>query len=651
MSPGSSTESYPAFARIGLRENPGKNLNQALSNQGVEHKYINILTKLYGDSHATVMTEREGQTFRIERGVRQGDPISPKLFTSLLEDIFRKLKWKKRHGININGHRLTNLRFADDIVLFAKNATDLQEMIQELSDCSAHAGLSMNMEKPKSRRTANHNQSKSTHPDYITNHNPRSEELTGTRQIHVETELPHLFRIPRIPSSTYSNSVVFGQNIITPKWPFPAIYTYRTDSYGVAAVKSLPSEQLLEDILFIDSNFKIVSKSIILLESSKLQLSEALYIVDKVSQIVIQINNSLISEKVKCKLRNIIAKNSAYSQLRIINNVPSGHDKTSEVGVLKRSDFPFFKYIPLQFGPMMISNRNTVVSVKNYVVSVKCVVSVKKYVVSVKCAVAARIRKDKKILKATRNSLVGLGLKFIMPCRQGKVFLAVDGSYCFSVEDINLLNVVKLFPNVKRSDRLPVKTQNESCSDSYDALVQYHIREGDGNVIKVITGRDEDEMAGVDMHIERGFAISQCRRSREDSVVCCSMTRQVKTARRDAVNSERFPVLSHCDYMSDLAHVTVIFGTGRCWSWRLLFPVRCVEFLAFWLDVQYFHVSIVRIAGKRVTLLVEWNFVINSKRDGFGVEIWIPSELQERCHQLPSSVDRNVARFGRRNRE
>ncbi|KAJ4437451.1 hypothetical protein ANN_17595 [Periplaneta americana] len=29
MSPGSSTESYPAFAHIGLRKNPGKNLNQA----------------------------------------------------------------------------------------------------------------------------------------------------------------------------------------------------------------------------------------------------------------------------------------------------------------------------------------------------------------------------------------------------------------------------------------------------------------------------------------------------------------------------------------------------------------------------------------------------------------------------------------------
>ncbi|KAJ4435346.1 hypothetical protein ANN_17959 [Periplaneta americana] len=123
-----------------------------------------------------------------------------------------------------------------------------------------------------------------------------------------------------------------------------------TDSSAVAAVKSLPSEQLLEDILFIDSNFKIVSKkSITLLESSKLKLSDALNIVDKVSQTVIQNNNSLISEKVKCKLRNIIAKNSAYSQLRIINDVPTDHDKTFEVGVLKSSDFPFFKYPPITF--------------------------------------------------------------------------------------------------------------------------------------------------------------------------------------------------------------------------------------------------------------------------------------------------------------
>ncbi|KAJ4438426.1 hypothetical protein ANN_14371 [Periplaneta americana] len=37
MSPGSSTESYPAFARIGLRENPGKNLNQLEFSSPDEH--------------------------------------------------------------------------------------------------------------------------------------------------------------------------------------------------------------------------------------------------------------------------------------------------------------------------------------------------------------------------------------------------------------------------------------------------------------------------------------------------------------------------------------------------------------------------------------------------------------------------------------
>ncbi|KAJ4440309.1 hypothetical protein ANN_08448 [Periplaneta americana] len=64
--------------------------------------------------------------------------------------------------------------------------------------------------------------------------------------------------------------------------------------------------ELLEDILFIDSNFKIVSKSITLLESSNLQLSEALNIVDKVSQTIIQNNNSLIFRKSEILFQRIM---------------------------------------------------------------------------------------------------------------------------------------------------------------------------------------------------------------------------------------------------------------------------------------------------------------------------------------------------------
>ena len=40
--------------------------------------------------------ELETNKIKIQRGVPQGDPISPKLFTLALEDTFKELAWKNR---------------------------------------------------------------------------------------------------------------------------------------------------------------------------------------------------------------------------------------------------------------------------------------------------------------------------------------------------------------------------------------------------------------------------------------------------------------------------------------------------------------------------------------------------------------------------
>ena len=110
--------------------------------------YIEILKDIYTDSSVTVHMHKESEKIRIKRGVRQGDTISPKLFTATLESIFRRLNWENK-GVKIDGEFLSNLRFANDIFLCTETPQELQQMLQELSDESRRMGLKMNIAKTK----------------------------------------------------------------------------------------------------------------------------------------------------------------------------------------------------------------------------------------------------------------------------------------------------------------------------------------------------------------------------------------------------------------------------------------------------------------------------------------------------------------------
>jgi len=73
-----------------------------------------------------------------------------------LESVFHDLQWDKK-GIKIDNLRLgndneqflNNLRFADDIVIFAKRREELEIMAEDLRRESAKVGLSINFSTTK----------------------------------------------------------------------------------------------------------------------------------------------------------------------------------------------------------------------------------------------------------------------------------------------------------------------------------------------------------------------------------------------------------------------------------------------------------------------------------------------------------------------
>ncbi|VDL82691.1 unnamed protein product [Nippostrongylus brasiliensis] len=92
----------------------------------------------------------------VERGVRQGDPISPNLFLACLESIIHRCNCNE-YGISIDGRKLNHLRFADDIVLITRSTDQASRMLEELHKEGANFGPTTNMLKTKLNEFADEN--------------------------------------------------------------------------------------------------------------------------------------------------------------------------------------------------------------------------------------------------------------------------------------------------------------------------------------------------------------------------------------------------------------------------------------------------------------------------------------------------------------
>ncbi|KAK6749651.1 hypothetical protein RB195_001952 [Necator americanus] len=125
----------------------------ALVDQGVDASYVRTLANCYERCTTKIQLFHRPLTIPIEKGVRQGDTISPKLFTAALQWIMKSLSWEER-GIRVDGRFLSNLRFADDIVLFSSSTNEAETMLNELNEAGKRIGLRINRKKTQFMKNA-----------------------------------------------------------------------------------------------------------------------------------------------------------------------------------------------------------------------------------------------------------------------------------------------------------------------------------------------------------------------------------------------------------------------------------------------------------------------------------------------------------------
>ena len=133
-----------------------KSIWDALKSCNIDHDYISLLKMIYRDQKASVQTDEECNIFNIRKGTKQGDALSSLLFNTVLQyslkDEIQRWQKKKGMGIYLSDHDhdcLTNLRFADGVMLFATSKEQIRKMLCEFKKVTEKVGLRIHPDKTK----------------------------------------------------------------------------------------------------------------------------------------------------------------------------------------------------------------------------------------------------------------------------------------------------------------------------------------------------------------------------------------------------------------------------------------------------------------------------------------------------------------------
>lgn len=127
-----------------------ENLWFKLIKLGVRGKILNIIMSMYNNVKSRVkFNTAKGKEFVCHTGVRQGECLSPFLFSMFINDLENELSTKGAEGFDMTYMKIFLLLYADDIVLFSETSTGLQDGLDILFDYCSKWKLTVNTLKTK----------------------------------------------------------------------------------------------------------------------------------------------------------------------------------------------------------------------------------------------------------------------------------------------------------------------------------------------------------------------------------------------------------------------------------------------------------------------------------------------------------------------
>ena len=95
----------------------------------IGHKFFNIIQNMYNLCQSAVKIDnKHSNYFNLEKGVKQGDSLSPMLFNYFINDIFDQ----SCDPLKLDHTLLSSLSFAEDLVIFSESHKGLQNALYKL---------------------------------------------------------------------------------------------------------------------------------------------------------------------------------------------------------------------------------------------------------------------------------------------------------------------------------------------------------------------------------------------------------------------------------------------------------------------------------------------------------------------------------------